>query len=128
MRNHHKLIVFGLADRLAILVYRYTKSFPQAERYGLTAQLRRAAVSVAANIVEAAARPSRADYARLLAIAYGSARELEYEISIADRLGYFRAPEAAEVADLASQASRALRALVASMDRTSRSSGLGSSA
>ena len=69
MRNHNKLIVFGLADRLAILVYRYTRSFPQAERYGLTAQLRRAAVSVAANIVEAAARPSRADYARLLAIA-----------------------------------------------------------
>jgi four helix bundle protein len=69
MRDHRKLEVFALADALALRVYEVTQRFPDDERYGLTAQLRKAAVSVAANIVEGAARPSQADFLRLLSIA-----------------------------------------------------------
>jgi four helix bundle protein len=90
VRNHTKLKVFQLADSLALLVYDRTTRFPREERFGLRSQLRRAAVSVAANIVEGAARPSDADFARMLAIAYGSTRELEYELSLAARLHYLK--------------------------------------
>jgi four helix bundle protein len=82
------LKVFELADRLAIRIYRSTENFPPAERFGLQAQIRRAAVSVPANIVEGCARSTQADYARFIEISYGSARELQYEVSLSARLGY----------------------------------------
>jgi four helix bundle protein len=112
MRDHRKLEVFGLADSLAIRIYRVTKSFPEDERYGLSSQLRRAAVSIGANIVEGAARPSPADFVRLLTIAYGSACELEYEISLADRLGYITSIDGPDLRSLASRTCRALGSLV----------------
>ena len=89
MRDHTRLKVFELADRLALQVYQETAGFPASERYGLQSQIRRAAVSIAANIVEGCSRSSQNEYLRFLEIAYGSARELQYEISLAQRLGYF---------------------------------------
>ena len=88
MRDHTKLRAFELADMLAFTTYRATQDFPREEVFGLTSQMRRAAVSIAANIVEGCARNSEADYLRFLDMAYGSARELEYHISLAARLGY----------------------------------------
>ena len=88
MRDHTKLRAFELADQLALLVYGQTRTFSRDEQYGLTTQMRRAAVSIASNIVEGCARESQADYIRFLDMAYGSARELEYQISLARRLGY----------------------------------------
>lgn len=112
MRDHRKLEVFTLADELALRVYEVTRSFPEDERYGLTSQLRRAAVSIGANIVEGAARQSQSDFLRLLTIAYGSACELEYEISLANRLGFITQPHRTKLHNLASRTCRALRSLI----------------
>ena len=88
MRDHTKLKAFELADEVALLVYKITASFPKEELYGLTSQMRRAAVSVPSNIVEGCARDSQADYQRFLTIAFGSLRELHYQRSLSVRLGF----------------------------------------
>lgn len=62
MRDHTKLKVFEMADEVALMVYRITADFPKAELYGLTSQVRTAAISVPSNIVEGCARDSQADY------------------------------------------------------------------
>jgi four helix bundle protein len=90
MRDHTKLRAFELADEVAVLVYRVTAGFPREELYGLTSQMRRAAVSVPSNIVEGCARDSQADYIRFLYIAFGSLRELHYQLSLSKRLGFLR--------------------------------------
>ena len=88
MRDHTKLRAFELADEEALLVYRVTAGFPREELYGLTSQIRRAAVSVSSNIVEGCARDSQSDYLRFLYIAFGSLRELHYQLSLSKRLGF----------------------------------------
>ena len=87
MRDHTKLRAFQLADQLALVVYKCTASFPKEEMFGLTSQIRRAAVSEASNIVDRSARFSEAEYIHFLNIAYESAREIEYQIGISHRLG-----------------------------------------
>ncbi len=77
MRDHTKLRAFQLADQVALAIYKYTRSFPREEIFGLTSQLRRAAVSIASTLVEGAARSSEAEYLRFLDTAYSSAREVE---------------------------------------------------
>lgn len=96
MRDHTKLRAFELADKLALSIYQCTADFPREEMFGLVSQMRRAAVSVASNIVEGCARNSLADYLRFLDMAYGSVRELEYQISLAHRLGYLKDAKALE--------------------------------
>ena len=88
MRDHTKLRAFELADDVAVLVYKATQTFPREELYGLTSQMRRAAVSVASNIVEGCARESQTEYLRFLEIAFGSLRELHYQVGLSIRLGY----------------------------------------
>jgi four helix bundle protein len=90
-RNHDKLEVFRLADKLVIDVYRETRGFPPEERYGMQAQLRRASVSVPCNIVEGAARDSNKEYAHFLRVACGSASEARYLVTVARRLCYLEA-------------------------------------
>ena len=90
MRDHTKLRAFELADEVAVLVYRMTAGFPSEELYSLTSQMQRAAVSVPSNIVEGCAHDSQADYLCFLYIAFGSLRELHYQLSLSKRLGFLR--------------------------------------
>jgi four helix bundle protein len=88
MRDHNKLRAFVLADELVLLIYRVTVLFPKEEIYGLTSQMRRAAISVPSNIVEGCARESQVEYLRFLEIAFSSLRELHYQFGLAIRLNY----------------------------------------
>lgn len=95
MRDHTKLRAFEMADEVVVLVYQATVRFPREELYGLTSQMRRAAVSVPSNIVEGCARDSEADYLRFLHMAFGSLRELHYQIGLSKRLGFLCNQDAA---------------------------------
>ncbi len=79
--------VWGKAHQLTLASYRATRSFPKTEMYGLTSQIRRAATSICANIAEGCGRRGKADFARFLQIALGSASELEYHLLLASDLG-----------------------------------------
>ncbi len=96
MRDHTKLRAFQLADEIALLIYRSTRAFPKEEIYGITAQMRRAAVSIPSNIVEGCTRESRIEFVRFLEIAFGSLRELQYQFSLSIRLGYLDKKDASE--------------------------------
>jgi len=87
-RDHRKLRVFALADAAAIAVYRLPARFPPEERFGLQAQLRRAAVSASTNIVEGSARRSTGEYLNFLNISAGSSAETRYLLDLSCRLGF----------------------------------------
>ena len=88
MRPHEKLDVWRKAIEFVLEVYKATESFPKEEKFGLTSQVRRAAVSIPANLAEGAARSSRKEFAHFISNAQGSASEAETELLIAHRLGY----------------------------------------
>ena len=89
MKDFRGLKVWEKAHRFVIDVYRESQNFPSDERFGLTSQVRRSAVSVASNIAEGCGRRTDKDFARFLNIAAGSACESEYQILLARDLGYF---------------------------------------
>ena len=111
MRDHKKLRAF----ELAVAVYRATGAFPREEQFGLTSQMRRAAVSTASNIVEGCARHSERDYVHFLDMAYGSCRELEYQISLAHRLKYLDDGAHASLASACEETCKVLNGLIRSL-------------
>jgi len=88
MRDFKRLTAWQKAHALALTMYRTTASFPRDELYGLTSQIRRAGVSIPANIAEGCGKTGEADFGRFLQIALGSACELEYHILLAHDLDF----------------------------------------
>lgn len=114
-RDHRKLRVFHLADQWAVEVYRLTQQFPNEERYGLQSQIRRAAVSTAANLVEGCARSTTKDYLHFVAIALGSASEARYLVDLSARLGFLKSDQSAELDQQAELLVRGLQSLHSSL-------------
>jgi four helix bundle protein len=112
MRDHTKLRAFEMADEVVVLIYQATAMFPKEEIYGLTSQMRRAAVSVPSNIVEGCARDSQADYLRFLHMAFGSLRELRYQTGLSQRLGYLCNQDAALIEPKIIETEKVLNGLI----------------
>ncbi|MGB7874120.1 MAG: four helix bundle protein [Anaerolineales bacterium] len=90
MRDFRKIQVWERAHQFALQVYKITSSSPKEELYGLTSQMRRAAMSIPSNIAEGCGRDTQTELARFIHIASGSASELEYQLILAHDLGYIR--------------------------------------
>lgn len=117
MRDYSKIEAWKLTDDFTLAVYEATKPFPAEERYGLTNQLRRAASSAPANIVEGSARASKRDYLHFLYIARGSLSEAEYFVHLAHRLSYLPDEQAAKLKTKAKSASACLYGLIRAVEK-----------
>lgn len=93
MRDFRELQVWQKSHVLTVAVYRVTRKFPKEEIYGLTSQIRRAAVSVSANIAEGCCRSGKADFAHFLQIAAGSASEVEYLLLLCHEIELLKASD-----------------------------------
>ena len=93
-RAHYKLNAWKLSMELVRDIYRLTQTFPREEMFGLTSQMRRAAVSIPSNLAEGAARTGSKEFAQFLNVARGSLRELETQLLISADLGYIEKTDA----------------------------------
>jgi len=118
MRDYTKLAAFHKADGLVLAVYQVTRKLPRDERFGLISQMRRAAVSVASNIVEGCTRETETDYLHFLNMAFGSLRELSYQLSLSFRLGFLPQDTYEPVRRQADECSKVLAALIRSLRKT----------
>jgi four helix bundle protein len=97
MQDFHDLKVWQRSHCLTLTVYRVTRSFPKEELYGITSQMRRCSSSIPANIAEGCGRHGKAELARFLQIAMGSASELEYHLLLALDLKLLKEAEHREI-------------------------------
>jgi four helix bundle protein len=111
MRGYRDLVAWKQAMALVIEIYRVTCAFPKDELYGLTSQLRRAAVSVPSNIAEGYSRSSRNELHQFIGHARGSLGEVETQVEIARNLGYLSSPAASELLDRIAELGRVLTGL-----------------
>jgi four helix bundle protein len=114
-RNFKDLVAWQRAMDLVEAVYEITRQFPKDELYGLTSQIRRAAVSIPSNIAEGEGRGSPNEFVRFLSIAYGSLREVETQLLIATRLKYLEEAAAAKAQSLCDETGRILNGLMNSL-------------
>ena len=112
MRDYTKIEAWRLADDFTVAIYERTRTFPREELYGLTSQLRRAASSAAADIVEDSAREGKKDHLHFLYIARGSLTETQYFVHLSERLGYLAASEASGLEAQGRQAFACLYGLI----------------
>ena len=118
MQDFRKLKVWQKSHCLVLEVYAVSAQFPRAETFGVSTQVRRAAVSIAANIAEGSARSSDKEFGRFLYISLGSASELEYfAILIAD-LGFSKEDDAKRIQESASEIKRMLAGLIGRLRRS----------
>ena len=115
VQTYQDLKVWQAAMDLAEAVYRTTAHFPNSETYGLTAQMRRSAVSVASNIAEGFGRENRGSFVQFLRIGQGSLKELETQAILANRIGYIEGPEDVELKGRCEEVGKMLRSLIRSV-------------
>ena len=111
IQSYQDLIVWQKSMDMVEMVYKITGKFPKQELYGLTNQLRRAAVSVPSNIAEGHTRKSKAEYLNFLSIAQGSRAEVETQMLIAQRLRYVTSDETTPVLSLLNEINRMISAI-----------------
>ena len=115
VKSYRELLVWQKAMETAQAVYQTTRGFPKEETYGLTSQMRRAAVSVPSNIAEGQGRMTRGEFIQFLGQARGSLMELETQVLLAQQLG-FLTPQAAEtLLSLTAETGRLLNGLISSL-------------
>ena len=117
VKRYTDLIAWQKAMDLVEAIYKATKTFPKEELYGLSSQLRRAAVSVPSNIAEGHCQNGRREFVHYISIALGSLGEAETQVMIAGRLGYLQATDSAELLALAEETGRILVGLMHSLER-----------
>lgn len=116
VKSYQDLIVWQQAMAFARCVYEETAGFPPDERFGLTAQVRRSAVSVPSNIAEGQGRRSTADFLRCLGIARGSLYEAETQLLLAGQFGWLSGEKAAALLERAAEIGRLLHGLMTSLE------------
>lgn len=121
MQDFRNIQVWRKAYDLTREIYKATKVFPPEEMYGLTSQLRRAAMSIPCNIAEGCCRSTDADFARFLDIAIGSASEVECQLLLAHDLGYQRQGESEELLALVVEVKRMLAKFIATLRKKKKS-------
>jgi len=116
-RDFKNIKAWQYADDLAVLVYSKTRSFPKEELYGITSQLRRAAISVPTNIAEGAGREHKREYLHFLYVARGSIAEAEYLLHLSRRVGYLEDNEYKKVEELREETAKTLQGLINSVKK-----------
>jgi four helix bundle protein len=114
-RNYKELRVWELADELVVEIYGATAAMPPAERFAMQSQIRRAAVSIAANIVEGCARTTTRDYQHFVTISLGSAFEVRYLLDLARRLTFVDSATAATLDAKLERLLKTLQRLISSL-------------
>ena len=112
IRSFKDLIVWQRSMVLAVRIYRITQELPGSEQFGLTSQLRRAAVSVPSNIAEGYGRQSTGNYKQFLSISRGSLMEIETQIDICERLKYLAVSDTADIFKEIIEISKMLTSLI----------------
>lgn len=117
IKSYEDLIVWQEADSLVAKIYLITRKFPQSELYGLVSQMRRAAISIAANIVEGSSRRTRRDFCNFLVTALGSLYELGYYLKLSVTLGYLTPEDVRQPLDQIDRLGKMLNSLISSLRR-----------
>ena len=116
LKNFKELKVWEKAYQLCLVLYKFTKNFPNEEKYGLSSQMRRAAISIPSNIAEGYGRKTIPDYVRCLYIAYGSTCELETQTLLSKDLGYLIFDDQEILLEKIKEVERMLMALIKSLE------------
>lgn len=115
MQTYKDLTVWKRSVELVAEIYRVTETFPKSELFGLTSQMRRAAVSIPANIAEGYARKHRAEYVQFARIAYGSGAELETYLALVEQLRLASAAETKKASGMLDETMRMLNKFIAAL-------------
>ena len=117
LKHYQELIAWQKAMDLVEFAYKTTSHFPKEELYGLTSQIRRAAVSIPSNIAEGLGRNTTRDFLHFLSVSQGSLREVETQVLIAHRLAYIKKQMESDLLDMTAEVGRLISGLCNSLNK-----------